>query len=147
MKKEQPHLDESSPRTVTEFIPIHNGRQRIKIGFTDQRLSPHAGLSSFAGFLHRQRLKDQLAALMPQRTSPNAQPAADLALGYVVGVLAGAKKLAQVGFCAAIRCCPRCWGSIGCPALRVFHACFGSLVVRSKTATVLGRCGGGVWGA
>jgi hypothetical protein len=98
MKKEQPHLDESSPQTVTEFIPIHNGQQRIKIGFTDQRLSPHAGLSSFVGFLHRQRLKDRLDALMPRRTSPNAQPAADLALGFVAGILAGAKKLAQVGF-------------------------------------------------
>lgn len=101
MKNTQPHLDESSPQTVTEFIETHNGRHGIKIGFTNQSLSPHAGLSTFIGFLHGQRFKQKLAEWLPKRTSPNAQPAADLALGFVVGVLAGAKKLAQVGYLRA----------------------------------------------
>ena len=111
---------------MTENMPIHNGRQRLKIGFTDQRLCPHAGLSSFAGFLHRQKLKDQLEALMPLRTSPNAQPAADLALGFVVGVLAGAKKLAQVGFLRADPVFPSLLGidrmPTDAPAVRISSA-------------------------
>ena len=96
MKKRRKHLDESSPQTVTDFIKVQNGQEAIKIGFTDQKLSGHAGLSAFASFLHWHQFKTQLQKVLPPRTSPNATPAEDLGLGFVVGILAGAKKLAQV---------------------------------------------------
>src|SRR5690349_15641789 len=96
MKNPMSHLDASSPQTVTEFIRTHNGKETIRIGFTAQRISPHAGLSPFASFLHWHRLAAVLTRLLPRRTSPNATPMADLALGFMVGVLAGAKKLTQV---------------------------------------------------
>src|SRR6185503_986595 len=55
-----------------------------------------AGLSAFASFLHWHRFKSILSTALPLRTSPNATSGADLALGFMVGILAGAKKLAQV---------------------------------------------------
>jgi hypothetical protein len=99
MKYHHEHTDESVPPSVTEFIKLSTGQKAIQIGFTDQQVSGHAGLATFAGFLHWHRFGRRLAGWLPhQRTSPNAIPAADLALGFVLGILAGAKKLAQVAY-------------------------------------------------
>jgi hypothetical protein len=99
MKNNTKPTDESVPQTVTGFIKLATGQNSIQIGFTDQQVSPHAGLATFAGFLHWHRFGQRLADWLPhQRTSPNALPAADLALGFVLGILAGANKLAQVAY-------------------------------------------------
>jgi hypothetical protein len=98
MKKTTKHLDVSSPQTVTEFIKVQDGKKAIKIGFTDQKISPHAGLSTFVSFLHRQGWKGELEKVLPARTSPNGSPARDVALSFMMGVLSGAKKLAQVAY-------------------------------------------------
>ena len=98
MKTTKEHADESGPQSVTEFIKIQTGEESIKIAFTNQKISPHGGLSAFASFLHWQRFKSVLTAALPVRTSPNATGAADLALGFMVGILSGAKKLAQVAY-------------------------------------------------
>jgi Transposase DDE domain group 1 len=96
MKKTTPHTDVSAPQTVTSFIKVHNGKETIQIGFTDQRISAHAGLSAFGSFLHWHNFASVLKRWLPGRSSPNATPAPDLALGFMTGVLAGAKKLTQV---------------------------------------------------
>jgi hypothetical protein len=96
MKKTTKHADVSGPQTVTELIKVHNGHETIQIGFTDQKISTHAGLSAFASFLHWHRFRAVLQRVLPARTSPNATPAEDLGLGFITGILAGAKKLAQV---------------------------------------------------
>lgn len=98
MKTTKKHTDESGPQSVTEFIRVQTETESIKIGFTNQKISPHAGLSAFASYLHWQRLKAVLAAALPVRTSPNATSSVDLALGFLVGILSGAKKLAQVAY-------------------------------------------------
>src|SRR5579872_2610548 len=99
MKNNSKHTDESVPQTVTGFIKLSTGQEAIQIGFTDQKVSGHAGVATFAGFLHWHRFGRQLAAWLPQeRTSPRAIPVADLALGFMVGILAGARKLAQVAY-------------------------------------------------
>lgn len=96
MKKRSKHTDVSVPQTVTDFIKVHNGQETIQFGFTDQRISAHAGLSAFASFLHRHRFGALLKNSLPARTSPNATAPEDLALGFMTAILAGAKKLAQV---------------------------------------------------
>jgi hypothetical protein len=98
MKKQTRHTDASAPQSVTDFIKVQTGEKAIKIGFTDQKISPHAGLSALASFLHRHRFRSVLAVVLPVRTSPNATSSADLALGFMIGILAGAKKLAQVAY-------------------------------------------------
>jgi len=82
---------------VTEFIKLQTPEQAIQIGFTDQKVSGRAGLLTFAGFLHWHRFGQLLARVLPhQRKSKKALPVADLALGFLAGILAGAQKLAQV---------------------------------------------------
>ena len=110
MKKASKCLDVSSPQTVTEFIEVGNGKKAIKIGFTEQKVSPHAGLSTFVSFVHRAKWKPRLEKVLPVRTSPNARPAVELALSFMVGVLAGAKKLAQVGYLQGDRVLPSLLG-------------------------------------
>lgn len=93
---------EAAHQTVTDFIKLQTPTQAIQIGFTDQKVSGRAGLLTFAGFLHWHRLGALLARVLPhQRTSPKAIPVADLALGFLAGILAGAQKLVQV---AHLRC-------------------------------------------
>jgi len=82
---------------VTDFIKLQTPDQTIQIGFTDQKVSGRAGLLSFAGFLHWHRLGELLARVLPhQRVSKKAIPVADLAMGFLAGILAGAQKLTQV---------------------------------------------------
>jgi len=98
MKKPTRQHDESHPQTVSGFFNVSTGEKTIKIGFTDQKVSPHAGLSTFATFLHWHGWKSELEKVLPRRTSPNGGPAVAVALSFMVGILAGAKKLAQVAF-------------------------------------------------
>jgi hypothetical protein len=71
----------------------------IRIGFTDQRLTAHGGLIVWSHFLHQQNFRRQLDAALPHApTSPNAFAPADIALGYLGGILAGADKLSRVAW-------------------------------------------------
>lgn len=97
MKNSSIPTREAAHQTVTDFINLQTPEQAIQIGFTDQKVSGRAGLLTFAGFLHWHRLGDLLARVLPhQRRSKKAIPVADLALGFLAGILAGAQKLTQV---------------------------------------------------
>jgi hypothetical protein len=135
------HPNVSGPQTVTNFISTHNGKETIRIGFTRQRISPHAGLSAFGSFLHWHRFKDLLRRHLPERTSPNATPMEDLALGFVIGILAGAKKLTQVAHLRRDPLVPELLGikRIGSQsAYSRFFQCF-------KSAPANSLCFGGFW--
>src|SRR3954468_22726729 len=97
MKKHHKHTDASAPQSVTQTIKLPFGQQTTQIGFTDQRVSPHAGLAPFAGFLHWHQLPRLLARLLPHApTSNNASKPSDTALGFIAGIISGAKRLAEV---------------------------------------------------
>ena len=91
------HSGTSGHQTVTEFIKLKTPRETIQIGFTDQKVSGRAGLLTFAGFLHWHRVSQLLAKVLPHDKTRGI-PAADLALGFLAGILAGAQKLAQVAY-------------------------------------------------
>ena len=84
MKTTPKHTDASGPQTVTPYIRVQTGTESIKIGFTNQKISPHAGLSAFASYLHGQRMKAVLAAAL--------QPSLETPLGS----LAGGVRLADI---------------------------------------------------
>jgi hypothetical protein len=96
MKKHSQLLDVSSPQTVTDLINLSYGQKTIKIGFTDQRISPRAGLSPFGAFLQWLGWKAKLDEVLPVRTSPNASLASDVVMSFMTAIVAGAKKLAHV---------------------------------------------------
>jgi hypothetical protein len=138
-KKPIQHPDVSSPQTVTEFIKVHNGQETIKIGFTDQRISPHAGLSAFASFLHWHRFSSVLKKSMPIRTSPNAIAAEDLALGFITGILAGAKKLTQVAHLRRDPLLPQLLGIEGVGSQSAYSRFFGSFTSGPENTQRFGR--------
>lgn len=97
MKKPRNPPAEAGHQTVTEFIEVPTPHEAIQIGFTDQKVSGHAGLATFCGFLHWHRFGAMLGKVLPHvRTSAKAIAPADLALGFLAGILAGAKKLTHV---------------------------------------------------
>src|SRR5262249_2557844 len=99
MKNKSKHTDESATQSVAKCIfRIPTLEAPVQIGFTDQKVTAHAGLSAFAGFLHWHKLALLLRRVLPQGSSPNSYRAEDVALGYMAGILSGAKKLAQVAF-------------------------------------------------
>lgn len=99
MKKNNEHADVSGPQSVTPFIKVHTGQESMQIGFTKQKVSAHAGLAAFAGFLHWHRLPEQMRQWMPAGPdSTRGLPYAEVALGFCAGILAGAEKLAQVAY-------------------------------------------------
>ena len=61
MKKEQPrtHTD-SAHQTVTENIKLRIGKKSIQIGFTEQRLSPLAGMLSWTDYLFKKKVPELL---------------------------------------------------------------------------------------
>jgi len=90
---------EAAHQSVTDFIKLQTPEKSIRIGFTNQKVSGRAGLLTFAGFLHWHRFSELLGRVLPhQRASKKAIPVADLALGFLAGILAGAQKLAQVAY-------------------------------------------------
>jgi len=83
-------------------LDTHTGSPSIRIGFTDQRLTAHGGLVVWSHFLHQQHFREQLELCLPHApTSPNAFAPADIALGYLGGILAGADKLSRVAWLQA----------------------------------------------
>ena len=98
MKKNQPRThQDSTHQTVTENIKLQIGKKSIQIGFTEQRLSPLAGMLSWAGYLFKKQVPELLGRMLPHRPiSPNALPPVDIAMGFLAGVVAGADKLTRV---------------------------------------------------
>lgn len=99
MKRTSTPTREAAHQTVTDFIRLQTPEYAIQIGFTDQNVSGRAGLLTFAGFLHWHRFGRLLARVLPhRRKSKKALPVADVAMGFLGGILAGAQKLAQVAY-------------------------------------------------
>ncbi len=98
--KTSDHSGTPGHQTVTEFIKLKTPQETIQIGFTDQKVSGRAGLLTFAGFLHWHRFSRLLAQVLPHHKT-RGLPVADLAMGFLAGILAGAQKLAQVAY---LRC-------------------------------------------
>jgi hypothetical protein len=98
VKKNQPQSHTASAhQTVTEAIKLNTGRKTIRITTTAQKLSAHAGQTTFWGFLALRKVRALLAPLLPQRpTSPNASKPVETALSFIAGILAGADKLARI---------------------------------------------------
>ncbi|HUJ82993.1 MAG TPA: IS1380 family transposase [Candidatus Acidoferrales bacterium] len=81
-------------------IQLHTGTKSIQIGFTDQRLSPHAGSATFWGWLLAGTWRATLQAALPHPPplSNNHLTPLDKALAFVQGLLADARKLTHVAY-------------------------------------------------
>lgn len=92
----------SSPvhQTVAERIVFKSAGHAIQIQFTDQRLSAHAGTATFWAFLRQSGWIGLLRRCLPHplpRSNNRILPVSK-ALGFIHGLLCGAKKLTQVAY-------------------------------------------------
>ena len=89
-------------QTVAEKIQFESAGQSIQIEFTDQQLSPHAGTATFWSFVHESGWRELVERCLPHPapTSNNALSPVTKVLGFVQGLLCGAKKLTH---CAYLR--------------------------------------------
>jgi len=103
------HASHTAHQTVTEeFLEVATGAESIRIGFTDQKVSGRAGLSTFAAFLSWHRFGELLAKVLPARAPAQpgrggrpAQPSEDIALGFLAGILSGAQRLTHIAWLRA----------------------------------------------
>lgn len=99
------HLLKGSDGThqaVSVEISTSKGNKRIRLGFTDQRLTAHGGMTVWSQFLHKKGFRDKLRQVLPHRpTSPNAYDPCDIGLGFLGGILAGADKLSRISWLSA----------------------------------------------
>jgi hypothetical protein len=85
---------------VASKIQFQSAGKSIQIEFTDQRLSPHAGTATFWSFLHGSGWIDLLQKCLPHplpKSNNCLQPLCK-ALGFIQGLLCGAKKLTHVAY-------------------------------------------------
>lgn len=85
---------------VDTAMMLNNGRESIAVGFTDAKLSPHAGSATFWSFLRPSGFIEKLQGALPhaQPMSNNHITPLDKALGFIQGLLCGAQKLTQVAY-------------------------------------------------
>jgi hypothetical protein len=119
-------------------IDSKDAASSIRISFTDQRLTAHGGLVVWSHFLHQKHFRDDLRQLLPHEpTSPNAYDPADVALGYVGGILCGADKLSRVAWLQSNPAVAEVLGVEAIASQSTFSRFFGIFTPRS--CEVLGR--------
>ena len=87
-------------QTVAGPIEVKWSGQSIQIDFTDQQLSPHAGSATFWAFLRQSGWVGLLERCLPhpRPKSNNHLSPLSKALGFVQGLLCGAKKFTHVAY-------------------------------------------------
>src|ERR1019366_5420987 len=87
-------------QTVASKIQFETANKSIQIEFTDQKLSPHAGAATFWSFLHGSGWIPLLEKCLPHplpKSNNHLSPRCK-ALGFIQGLLCGAKKLTHVAY-------------------------------------------------
>jgi hypothetical protein len=87
-------------QTVAEGFEFDCDGKSIAVGFTEQKLSAHAGSATFWAWLHGTDWRRVLEAHLPHRrpTSNNHLRPLEKALAFTHGLLGAARKLAQVAY-------------------------------------------------
>lgn len=118
-----------------ELTPL-NGQKAIGITFTDKPVTAWGGLALFVVFAQRIGLAERLAAALPfVLTSPNATPSHQIALAFFAGVLAGARRFAQLACLRVDEPVRRLFGLRRYPSTATFTRFFRRFTAQSVTST------------
>ena len=73
------------------------GKAKVKLTQTPRAVTPFGGLASFLSFLQQRGLVQQVQTHLPwQLVSPNAIPLAHTLTAFVIGVITGARRFADL---------------------------------------------------
>ena len=100
MKRTQSAGTHPLHQRLAEGIKFKTGGQSIEIGFTDQKLSPHAGTATFWAFLRQSGWIELVENCLPHPipASNYALMPVSKVLSFIQGLLCGAKKLTHVAY-------------------------------------------------
>lgn len=118
-----------------ELTPM-GGRKAIGITFTDKPVTAFGGLALFVAFAERLGLAQTLAAALPFTvTSPNATPPHQILLAFFAGVLAGARRFAQLAVLRADEPVRQLFGLRRFPSTATFTRFFRRFSAKTVTET------------
>jgi len=119
----------------TELTPM-DGQKAIGITFTDKPVTAFGGLALFVAFAQRIRLAETLQAALPfVVTSPNATPPHQVLLAFFAGVLAGARRFAQLAVLRADEPVRQLFGLRRFPSTATFTRFFRRFTAKTVTET------------
>ncbi|HWT83545.1 MAG TPA: IS1380 family transposase [Candidatus Methylomirabilis sp.] len=118
-----------------ELMPM-DGQKAIGITFTDKPVTAFGGLALFVAFAQRLGLSQMLAAALPfPVTSPNATPPHQILLAFFAGVLAGARRFAQLAVLRADEPIRQLFGLRRFPSTATFTRFFRRFSAKTVTET------------
>ena len=118
-----------------ELTPM-GGQKAIGITFTDKPVTAFGGLALFVAFAERLGLAQMLEAALPfTLTSPNATPPHQILLAFFAGVLAGARRFAQLAVLRADEPVRQLFGLRRFPSTATFTRFFRRFSAKTVTET------------
>jgi hypothetical protein len=118
-----------------ELTPL-DGAKAIGITFTDKPVTAWGGLALFVAFAERIGLAAKLAEVLPfTLTSPNATPPHQILLAFYAGVLAGARRFAQLALLQGDAPLRQLFGLRRYPSTATFTRFFRRFTAKTVTAT------------
>ena len=134
-------------QTVAEPFEIKTGGKTMAIGFTDQRLSPHAGSATFWGWLRGSNWVKRLGSALPHSLplSNNHLLPLEKALAFIHGLLCDARKLTHVAYLRRDPVVPELIGVRRVASQSVLSRFLRGLIRQGPTCDVFVRCGAGAW--
>jgi hypothetical protein len=118
-----------------ELTPM-GGQKAIGITFTDKPVTAFGGLGLFVTFAERLGLAQALEAALPfPVTSPNATPPHQILLAFFAGVLAGARRFAQLAVLRADEPVRQLFGLRRFPSTATFTRFFRRFTAKTVTET------------
>ncbi len=118
-----------------ELTPM-DGQKAIGITFTDKPVTAFGGLALFVAFAQRIGLAATLQAALPfTLTSPNATPPHQILLAFFAGVLAGARRFAQLAVLRADEPLRQLFGLRRFPSTATFTRFFRRFSAKTVTET------------
>jgi len=123
-----------------ELTPL-NGQKAIGITFTDKPVTAWGGLALFVAFAERIGLAAKLVDVLPFAvTSPNATPPAHILLAFYAGVLAGARRFAQLALLQVDEPIRQLFGLRRYPSTATFTRFFRRFTAKTVTQTFEALC-------
>jgi len=118
-----------------ELTPM-GGQKAIGITFTDKPVTAFGGLALFVAFAEHLGLATTLEAALPFAvTSPNATPPHQILLAFFAGVLAGARRFAQLAVLRADEPVRQLFGLRRFPSTATFTRFFRRFSAKTATET------------
>ena len=130
-------------QSVAGELKFKIGSKSMAVGFTDQRISAHAGTATFWGWLHPSGFMRVFEKALPHRLplSNNNLTPAEKAAAFLQGILCQARRLTDVAYLRRDPLMPELLGIRRSPASRACRGFSPVSAVREATCGVSGRCG------